>query len=579
MKRRLRGAGSFLQGTEVSGVRRGRLARLHAVVAVCLLAASAADAQTPAAPALKVERANHGATLTFFNRDIVVFRARVAGREPAERAAAAERLLHELAVQGATAPIEAREVEGARAITIGSRHVFYVTSADPDDLAGETLDGVTGQTLSNLKQAFAEVEEAHAPASLLRSAALSLAAIALALVLLWGFARVRMRIVAALIALAERRIARVDASAQQALRVARVIEAERQVILAALTVVDLTVIYLLVTFVLRRFPYTREWGESMLDFLISTFGTLALKVVNALPGLFTVVVILAVARILTRVARAWFTAVEQGQVRPRWIHPETAQPTRRIALGLLWIFAAIVAYPYMPGSQTDAFKGVSVFLGLMVTFGSSGLVNQIMSGFMITYSRALRVGDFVRIGDAEGTVIQIGVLSTKIKSLWHEEVTIPNAVVVERTMTDYSRPGDVEGVFTPTTLTIGYDAPWRQVHALLLLAAARTPGLRAEPKPIVVQTALQDFYVKYTLLVCLERQQTRLHTMDTLHANIQDLFNEYGVQIMSPNYMIEPSKPKVVPKERWFAEPASPLSPGETRRPAAPGGRATPERT
>jgi small-conductance mechanosensitive channel len=242
---------------------------------------------------------------------------------------------------------------------------------------------------------------------------------------------------------------------------------------------------------------------------------------------------------------------------PRWIYPETAQPTRRLLTGLLWAFAIVVAHPYLPGSQTDAFKGVSVFFGLMVTFGSSGIVNQIMSGFMITYSRALRAGDFVRIGEVEGTVTHLGVLSTKIRTLRQEEVTIPNAVVVAQTTTDYTRLSETDGVFTPTSVTIGYDTPWRQVHALMLQAADRTAGLRAKPKPVVLQAGLEDFYVKYTLFVCLEQQESRPVTLGALHANIQDLFNEYGVQIMSPNYVIDPSAPKVVPKQQWFAAPAA----------------------
>ena len=139
----------------------------------------------------------------------------------------------------------------------------------------------------------------------------------------------------------------------------------------------------------------------------------------------------------------------------------------------------------------------------------------------------------------------------------NEEVTIPNAVVVAQTTMDYSRFGDTEGVYTPTSVTIGYDAPWRQVHALLLLAAERTAGLRREPKPLVLQAALEDFYVKYTLLVCLERQESRPFTLNALHANIQDLFNEHGVQIMSPNYVFDPAAPKVVPKKDWFAAPAA----------------------
>src|SRR5262249_48753767 len=158
------------------------------------------------------------------------------------------------------------------------------------------------------------------------------------------------------------------------------------------------------------------------------------------------------------------------------------------------------------------FKGISVFLGLMVTFGSTGLVNQIMSGLMLTYSRALRVGDVVRIGEIEGTVIHLGMLSTKVRSFRGEECTIPNAVVVGETTTDYSRFAET-GVLTPTSVTIGYDAPWRQVQALLLKAAERTAGIRQEPKPVVLQASLEDFYVKYTLLVCLEHQGRRALTL------------------------------------------------------------------
>ena len=188
--------------------------------------------------------------------------------------------------------------------------------------------------------------------------------------------------------------------------------------------------------------------------------------------------------------------------------------------------------------------------------------------------------EFVRtqrwFGGKSREVTHVGVLSTKIKSILREEITIPNAVVVAQTTTDYSRLNDDEGVYTPTSVTIGYDAPWRQVHALLLLAAARTQGLRAEPKPAVLQTGLEDFYVKYTLVVCLARQDTRAIALDALHANIQDLFNEYGVQIMSPNYVLDPAAPKVVPKEQWFAAPARGIAAAHTTEassPALAGGR------
>jgi small-conductance mechanosensitive channel len=291
---------------------------------------------------------------------------------------------------------------------------------------------------------------------------------------------------------------------------------------------------------------------------LTTVANLGLGMVSAVPGLFTIALIFLITRFAARALGLWFHAVEAGRVTARWIHPETAPPTRRLVTALLWVFAVVVAYPYMPGSGTDAFKGISVFLGLMVSLGSTGLVNQLMSGFTLTYSRALRLGDFVRVGDVEGTVTHLGVLSTKIRTLRNEDVTIPNAVVVSQTTTDFSRYGDSFGVFTPTSVTIGYDAPWRQVQAMLLEAAARTPDLRKEPKPVVLQAGLEDFYVKYTLFVCLERQTSRPFTLAALHANILDVFNEYGVQIMSPNYVLDPSAPKVVAKKDWFAAPAKP---------------------
>ena len=242
----------------------------------------------------------------------------------------------------------------------------------------------------------------------------------------------------------------------------------------------------------------------------------------------------------------------------KWIHPDTAQPTRRLVSLLVWVFALVMAYPYLPGSETDAFKGASVFLGLVLSLGSSGFVNQIMSSFMITYSRALHVGDYVRVGEIEGTVTHLGVLSTKIRTPRGEEVTLPNANVVSQTMTNYSGAEGVEGVYAPTSVTIGYDTPWRQVQSLLLMAAERTPSVRKSPSPAVRQSALEDFYVKYTLFVCPERPQQRLATMSALHGNILDVFNEYGVQIMSPNYEADPEGRKIVPKDRWHDAPAKP---------------------
>jgi small-conductance mechanosensitive channel len=301
-------------------------------------------------------------------------------------------------------------------------------------------------------------------------------------------------------------------------------------------------------------------------FLVERLIAFGAKLLNSIPDLFTIILIVLFTRMMARVAGLLFQAVAEGRTAIPFIYPETAQPTRRLVSAFLWLFALALAYPYLPGSDTDAFKGVSVFVGLMISLGSSGIVNQIMSGLTLTYSRALRLGDFVRIGDVDGTVTYVGPLSTKLKTPRREEVTIPNAVVVAQQTTNYSRYAGSDGVFVGTAVTIGYDTPWRQVQALLLMAAARTVGVRTTPAPFVLQTGLRDFYVEYTLLVCLEEPSQRGPILDRLHGNIQDAFNEHGVQIMSPNYEADPAGPKMVTPDRWYASPASPAAPPAAER-------------
>jgi small-conductance mechanosensitive channel len=434
--------------------------------------------------------------------------------------------------------------------------VLALTSVDVDQLAGETVEGTAAAAVDRIRVALAETVEARTPRVLLVGAAVAVAVVILGLLLLWGVHRAHRYAATKFVAVAEETVARSGIADVASVRASRLLDVERWLLATVALVLEIAIVYGMVAIVLRQFPYTRAWGESMRSFLVTTVENLLLGAADAIPGLITVVIIFFVMRFVVRLITLYFNAVEQGRVTPRWIHPETAQPTRRLLTGLVWMFAIVVAYPYLPGSQTEAFKGISVFLGLVFTLGSSGLVNQIMSSFMITYSRALRVGNFVRIGEVEGTVTHLGMLSTKVRTPWREEVTIPNTVVVATQTTDYSRLGDIEGTYAPTSVTIGYDAPWRQVQSLLLMAAERTAGLRREPAPMVLQMGLEDFYVKYTLFVCLERQETRPYTLHALHANIQDLFNEYGVQIMSPNYVFDPAARKVVEKKDWFAAPA-----------------------
>ncbi|PTT78019.1 mechanosensitive ion channel protein MscS, partial [Pelomonas sp. HMWF004] len=218
----------------------------------------------------------------------------------------------------------------------------------------------------------------------------------------------------------------------------------------------------------------------------------------------------------------------------------------------------------LPGASSEAFKGVTVLAGLMVSLGASGVVGQLMAGLSLMYSRALRVGEYVRVGDVEGTVTGLGMFSTRLQTGMGEEVSLPNAVVFGQPIRNFSRLVPDDGQYiVHTAVTIGYSTPWRQVHALLLEAARRTPGLLAQPAPYVVQTALSDFYVEYRL--CAQGSRTaprrRAEAVSQLHGHIQDVFNENDVQIMSPHYRADPAPAQVVPPGPWFAPEAGPLQP------------------
>jgi small-conductance mechanosensitive channel len=322
------------------------------------------------------------------------------------------------------------------------------------------------------------------------------------------------------------------------------------------------------SFTLRSFPFTRAWGESLSSFLLELAAPLWSAALGAVPELLTAMLIFYLCYLLTQAVDRFFSRVQSGQVHLQWLDADIAMPTRRIAKVVIWLFALAMAYPYLPGSDTEAFKGLSVLVGLMLSMGASSLVGQAASGLILTYGRAFRKGEFVRVAEQEGTVTEMGLFTTRIRTGLGEELTISNASILGSTTRNYSRAVKGAGFILDTTVTIGYDTPWRQVHALLIEAAKRTSGISLDPQPQVFQTALSDWYPSYRL-VCQaqpEGPMPRAIVLSNLLANIQDVFNEYGVQIMSPHYITDPLAPKMVPKEDWYAAPAAPAATTEAAK-------------
>ncbi len=241
--------------------------------------------------------------------------------------------------------------------------------------------------------------------------------------------------------------------------------------------------------------------------------------------------------------------------------PEWADPTYKIVRLVIVAFAFVVAYPYLPGSGTAAFHGVSIFLGILLSLGSSSVISNVIAGHTLVYRRAFHVGDMVKIQDTFGEIVETSLLVTRVRTPKNEFVVIPNSVILNNQLLNYSELARKNGVILSTTVGIGYEVPWRQTEAMLLLAAERTEGVAREPAPFVHQLELGGFDIKYELNVHCLNAHAMLHVRTALHRNILDLFNEHGVQIMTPAYEGDPEKPKVVPREQWFAPPARPVDP------------------
>jgi len=513
----------------------------------------------PAAPAATVLSAvvtEPPATLTVWNRDIVTFRATLS-RPPDERAKGAAERIRSLTDRQLAEPVMSLEAQVAGQVgylvSVGDTMLFGLVQADVDPVAAESLESVVAGAVENLKVAVEAQRRQRNPKILLRAAWRSAAATVVLAVAVFLVARIRRRLMLRF----EHAPGRLDGLRIGDFRLGHyAVALIRWVVWVLKWTARLAVLYVWLTFVLSQYPLTEPWADALGTWLVGTVAYLARAAIGALPGLATATLIFLAARAVSRIVSGFLVGVADGRFEVSWIHPETALATRRIAQLLIWVFAIALAYPFLPGADSAAFQGISVLLGLMLSLGSAGLLNHVMAGWVITYSRSLRPGDYVQIGEIQGTVLEHGALALKILTRRGEEVTIPNAVVTGNVSTNFSRRARGGGMVATTAVTIGYDAPWRQVHAMLELAAEKTEGVLEEPKPRIIQRALSDFYPEYELVVEISPGRQRAEVLTELHGHIQDVFNEHGVQIMSPNFVGQPEEPVLSPKPSWFSAPA-----------------------
>ncbi len=296
-------------------------------------------------------------------------------------------------------------------------------------------------------------------------------------------------------------------------------------------------IYLTLPLAFSILPWTKDIAEKLLSFVTNPMGKILISIWDYLPNLFTIIVLVIIIVYIRKGFHFLSKEIENGVLKIEGFYKDWAKPTYQIISILLFAFLIIVIFPYLPGSESPVFKGVSVFIGLLFTFGSTGSLSNIVSGLVLTYTRAFKIGDRVKIGETTGDVIEKSLLVTRIRTIKNEIISIPNSNVMGSHTTNFSaevREGNALILYT--TVTIGYDAAWETVHKLLIKAALSTDGISQTPLPFVLQTSLDDFFVSYQINAYTFLPNQQAITYSNLHLQIQEAFNEAGVEIMSPHY-------------------------------------------
>lgn len=532
---------------------------LWALLLPCSLAAQGSPGAAPGGSEQPVEMA----PVTIDGR--VLFRVRGISAYPAaQRAGVVRGRILSIARDPGIPPesIRIEERDDRTNVLAGDRFLVGVVDADleaegillPRKMLAELYAGQIGNAIRRYRQE-------REPQVLLRSALSSLGAMALLALFLLALRSGVRRIDVSIEKRFRDRVRGVQTRTFSLIRSEQILSATCRAVHTLAWIVGLSAAYLASHFALGRFPWTRPFADRMFSLLLDPLETIGKGLVASLPDLAFLLVLFFVTRFAVRLIRLFFTGVAEGRIAVSRFEPEWAIPTFKIVRLFVIAFVAVIAYPYIPGSESSAFKGISIFLGVIVSIGSSSVLANVIAGYSLTYRRAFRLGDRVRIGEYVGDVVEMRNQVTHLRTIKNEEVVVPNSVILGSAVVNYSSQARERGLILHTTVGIGYETPWRQVDAMLRIAAERTPGLLREPPPFSLQTSLGDFCITYELNVHTDRPAEMAVLYSALHRNILDVFNEYGVQIMTPAYRTDTPQPKVVPRDQWYAEPARPPDP------------------
>jgi len=422
-------------------------------------------------------------------------------------------------------------------IILGDTVIATITSKDAK-LHSVSQEVLAERALAKIKAAIVRYRQERQPDNLLKDAALTVSATLATVLIFWVIIFISSRVFPQIQRLITSLVPGVVFQNFEIISSQTIGIFSLRVLQFIRTLIILTILYFYLTFVLRLFPWTRKFGDGFLQYFFSALEVISQEIAKYLPNIFIILIIVFITHYLLRAIKPFFTGLERENLVINGFYPDWAKPTYNLLSLLIIALAIVIAFPYLPGFNSPAFQGVSVFLGVLFSLGSTSAIANVVGGIILIYTRSFQLGDKISIGDVIGDVIEKGLLVTRIRTPANRIITIPNSSLLNTNVINFSvsQREFKQPLILQTTVTLGYDLPWRKVHATLKEAALAIEFIVSEPAPFVLQTSLDDFYVSYQLNAYTDHPSKMVYIYSELHQNIQDKCNEVGIEIMSPHY-------------------------------------------
>ena len=482
-----------------------------------------------------------GVPILLDGREVITLRRGIAGFSLEERAETISRRLKRFA-QDDSRSIDSLTIqqpvdEDFWYISAGQDVLLTINERDAQ-ASRLTAKALVEQSLQQIKAALVQYRQDRKPGRLLRHSLYALIASVGFLVFCFAVIRLSGRLFPLLGRLIARRVPAIRLNQVEIVSAQAIAQAWLQVLTLLRLLLLLLCFFYLAAFTLRLFPWTRAVGEDSLGYFYGSLEQVLTAIGNYLPNLFIVAIILFLAFSLLRALRPFFMAVDRGSLAIPGFYPEWGKPTFNLLAALVIALAAVLAFPFMPGFSSPAFQGISVFLGLLLSLGSTSAISNLIGGVILIYTRPFRIGDHIRVGDVIGDIIEKNFLAVRICTPANQIITIPNSSLLSNKVVNYnlSARDFNRALILQTTITLGYDLPWRRAHATLIAAALASEHILREPRPFVLQTNLGNDAVSYQLNAYTANPNLMVLIYSELHQHIQDQCAAHGIEILSPTF-------------------------------------------